>query len=153
MNGRARTAGVPGGAIFRETPEEDRALQVIDGPYGLSVGPIANWRGLQMTGEDCRWTAGIVRELPIRRGPQGPTLTLLEGSIFQRTGALAIQLEVHARDSRDCSPGGAYRADTGRTGRLGTLDTNSSYTPRAPWTLYFPSNFILFVLSSKARPC
>ena len=56
-------------------------------------------------------SACTVRELPIRRGLKGPTVTLLDGSLSQRTDALALQLETDARDGRDWSPVGAYRAD------------------------------------------
>ena len=36
---------------------------------------------------------GTVLELPIRRGLLGTTVTLLDGSLSQRTDALALQLE------------------------------------------------------------
>ena len=46
-----------------------------------------------VTGGPYGWlarTADTVRELPIRRGLQGPTVTLLDGSLSQRTDALAL---------------------------------------------------------------
>jgi len=67
-----------------------------------------------MAGEDRRRrvrTAGTVRELAIYQGLKGPTVTFLDGSLSQRTDAHALQLETHARDARDCSPGDTYRVD------------------------------------------
>ena len=29
------------------------------GPYRRLTGPTGNWRGLQMTGEDCRYDSGV----------------------------------------------------------------------------------------------
>ena len=69
-----------------------------------------NWRALQVISDHnggLAGTAGAVRELPIRRGLQGPTVTLLEGSISQSAGAPSLQLETHARE---LSPVSAYRA-------------------------------------------
>ena len=69
-------------------------------------------------------TGGTVRRFPIRRGLQGPTIILLDGSLSQWTDALALQFEENSRDSRECSPGGAYRAggtlgNTGKDGNWG----------------------------------
>ena len=55
-------------------------------------------------------TAGTVQE-PFRRGLLGPTITLLDGSLSQRTDALALKLETDSRDARGWSPVGAHRAD------------------------------------------
>jgi len=86
-----------------------------------ATGPTGNGLGLQVTGGDCRYRRG----LPIGRGLQGPTVTLLSGSLSQRTGALALQPETHAPDARDWSPIGAYRAD----GTLGITDLSKMSQP------------------------
>jgi len=67
-----------------------------------------------MTGEDCRYDSGVTDTSKTA----GPYSHLLDNSLSQRTDALALQLET---DARDCSPGGAYRAD-------GALGNTGSYT-------------------------
>jgi len=66
-------------------------------------------------------TGGTVRWFPIRRGLLEPTISLLDGSLSQWTGALALLFEKKSINSRECSPGGAFRADgtLGNTGKDG----------------------------------
>jgi len=72
-----------------------------------------------MTGGDCRYDSGVTDT----SRTVGPTVTLLNGNLSQRTDALALQLETDARDARDCSPGSAYRAH----GTLGNTANTSHY--------------------------
>jgi len=43
-------------------------------------------------------TAGTVREFPIDRELQGPTITSLDGSLSQKTDALTLQFKTLSRD-------------------------------------------------------
>jgi len=63
-------------------------------------------------GENCWYNSGISN-----RGLEGPTVTLLAGSISQRTYAFAFQLETDAWGARE-SPSHACRVD----GILGSLE-------------------------------
>ena len=85
--------------------------------------------------------AGTIRELPISRGLLGLTVTLLDCSLSQRTDALALQLQTDARDARECSPGGAYRADLTLGNAAPRLFTPSPplhvpAAPKPPTTIY-----------------
>ena len=123
------------------------------GNSGRRAGPTGNWRGQQkagkdcrrrtrtaedggrlMTGEDCRSDSGVTDT----SRTAGPRVTLLADSLSQCTDALALRLETDARDARDCSPGGAYRADgtLGNTGN-GGVDFRQSFLiiPEPPSSL------------------
>ena len=91
-DGLVGTAGVSGCGISRVTPDDGRALQVIGGPCRYH-----NWRGLQAKGGDCKYYPGATN--PQRAA--GTYRPFLDGSLSQRTDALALQPEARTREARE----------------------------------------------------